>query len=968
MGPLRAVVLPDILGQRADAFFMMRGRGIKAFGRGKNPITRANGFVLCFGFGFEFVLGVKGLIWAEIHASADIMIATSPLLLAGFGRVGGSLNLGPISIGIDAQIEFVLEAEQDFYLFAQVCGRVDLFFFEIEGCVEIEVANPPKRIVPPPGEHPLDRKEGDQVIANVALVDDTYRRIAALASSPGAAETVWPDAIVHLAFAVPPALAPGVAAQFPSVTSTYGVRARAIGSDLLSYEWTLTKLVLLDVTDDPEGAGVPVSGGLSAAWLPGKCGDVGDSAEPAELVLLTPKGDLWLHRTADAGSGLPHDPLGALADICRRDEQAREGWTLGWRSLANSLGFALAPEILSADPADSQVKGVARPGCSLMPGALLDQYSAHELPTPFLFEPAFSVTFATENLERPFPGYLQLPRIGWPPALDRERLTRLEARQTLEISLDDALFDGRLWLTRRIADVFQASVSVTDDRGQSWPPTDEVELSHGFVATAYRAPHGDGVVGLTVVWEVGADVGLFGLGGMTGAAIAAAAARNKASQAAAADLAKAKANNPPKPGDPSKSEFRTVLLPGRLYRIDLDLSWTGKLTSRDDKGTEQTTTATGTEYKPSTAPAAIPCARRFWFRTAKVQEPAIGGDGSLVPLMLTIPKFGDGDMFAFKKRKRDLFHPAMLERYFIGYEPGQSEEARFADDPLLAHFRADHVAILAATYGFELKLGLQRIDAPGAEGNPEFLVAALEALSAPHLLDQVGQRIAEIAQTSVCELPHPGATLAALKPLATEAWYDLHVIAKSVDDDVLDGRLPGVTFRTSRWRGPQDMIDGIGFLRAGSGMRSGDLEWRGGGALNPTVAEGDDAALQAALAAIGIDGLPPPIEPRISVIWRDAAGGGSGWLCAGVLIQAPEPVHRPGRVEVIGLRTNDAAVQFDQRRRDRAGAEMLFLTGQPFLPPAADPFLDLDLLDKATGATISGRLALPHQPHFAEEF
>ena len=44
------------------------------------------------------------------------IIATNPLLLAGSGRVGGSLNLGPISIGIDAQIEFVLDAEQDFYL------------------------------------------------------------------------------------------------------------------------------------------------------------------------------------------------------------------------------------------------------------------------------------------------------------------------------------------------------------------------------------------------------------------------------------------------------------------------------------------------------------------------------------------------------------------------------------------------------------------------------------------------------------------------------------------------------------------------------------------------------------------------------------------------------------------------------------------------------------------------------------
>lgn len=973
-GPIRATVLPDIAGQHADAFVMMRGHGITAFGRGRQPVTVSNGFVLAFGFGFEIVFGVEGLIWAEVHASADILLATNPLLLAGFGQVGGSLNLGPISIGVDAQLEFRLEEAQDPYLFAQVCGHVDLFFFEIEGCVEIEFASPPVRTVPLPSEHPLERREGDAVLANVALIDHTYRKVADFATEPGSAATVWPDTLLHFAFATPPTLAAGIAPQFPALHGTYGSRARPIGSELLSYQWELTKFELRDVTGNETGAGDLVGGELSCAWLPGKTVDVDAAPEPAELVLLTPKGELWLSRLADAGQNLPHDPIDKLSEICSMAAAAQMGWTLGAHVTSNKSGFELRPEYLDPDPTVSQLRGIARPGCSLFGEGLLDAYSAQTLPSPILFEPYRILSLREPaNLIREFSAVLVLGTITWPRAMEVQGVL-LEATHTLTIALEDLLHDGVLCLIYETRDPGLRPLIRVDDGVENWQPIGEAPLVDGVTAIAFRSPSGAGRSGLTVTWPINVGLGFLGLGGITAAALAAAARRNEARQSKAEQLAKTKERGPPKSSDDTSSYWPTVLKPGRTYRVDVDLAWKGRLTVRDDQGTKTHIEASGAQYQPLATVGLRDCKRSYWFKTAKLKPALAGPDGLLRPIMADVPLFGSADRLAFKKTRVDLFHPAMIERYFLGYEPAQSEYNRFCDDALKAHFSADHIAALAHTYRFELKLGLQRTDVPGDEGKLNLLGVAIEALSAPHLLDGLDKRLADTAMTSRCALPSPGTTISTNKPLASRAWYDLFVLAKSEEDAVLDGRLPGVTFRTSRWRNPGEMIDAIEFRRSGLGTRSGDLEWRGNGSLSPEIAEDDDALFQATLAAFSFDGMASLDRSRISVVWTTSENAPPGWLCAGVLIEAPEPIHRPGRVHVVGLSASAPTVAFNLRRRDRSGAQLIFLTNAPFVPrplfiegQLVEPNLRLELKDLATGLPIIGRLRLPLQPSFAEE-
>ena len=83
-------------------------------------------------------------------------------------------------------------------------------------------------------------------------------------------------------------------------------------------------------------------------------------------------------------------------------------------------------------------------------------------------------------------------------------------------------------------------------------------------------------------------------------------------------------------------------------------------------------------------------------------------------------------------------------------------------------------------------------------------------------------------------------------------------------------------------------------------MTTGDLAITNPAALVPAVAEGDDQAFQNALVALGLDGWPLAEAPRLSHLWVPVEGG--GWRFAGLMIELPEPIHRPGRFELDGLR------------------------------------------------------------------
>jgi hypothetical protein len=987
LGPIRATILPDLVPAEADAYLMLRGRGIQRWPRG-GSLTITDGFVLAFGFAFEYTLGITGIVWAEIHAGADILIATRPLTLAGFGAVGGSLNLGPFSIGVDAALSFIAVANADPYVHARLCGHIDLFFTSIEGCVEISVNNPPTLAVPPPDVHPLDDVQKGVIAGDLAfLIDDRYRRVGRMARSPGAVrneDCVWPDTLLHLSFAVSPKLGPGYVVRLgPGATNPQftpidsyptGLAAEPVGSDMLRYEWTLTGLALYDVTDDPGGAGTLVPGPLSAAWQVGKDGDIGTRPQPGDLVLLTYQGDLILDRLADAGAGLPHDPLTDAASACHGEGKPEIGWAVGFDVTPLDGGFLMPADPISPDPCVSRFTAVLTQRTPLVPNLPLGPATAALLPSPYDFTPAWLDLFSPPlRLERDFLGLLVLAAVTG-PATGKVRLPPLQSAQVVP---QEPLVDGRLWLVvdGPLEQADRPLLAVRDDRADAWANTERRTLPDGRTALRFSPTVGGPVTWVEIDWLVGRMVGVLGIGGVTATAQAAAAARNTARQAEASRQAEAAATQPQQADDDVGAGVHCVLAPGRLYRLDVAMSWDGWIYKQDENGAKQPAGQESgrTDYTPAGG-GSTPTNRSYFFRTTPKPTKVTSS---------AIPPYGAAKHVEFIHRRRDLFDPHMLARHLLGYTPSQTETARFCDDPVNAHFSAAHVTTLAKKYGYTLKLGLQRVDVPGADGEPIVLNPLWVALNEPGLLTGADRRRYEVASKAICPVPKPGGTLTAMHPLSAEAWYEVYALAESDDKSVLDGRLDGVTFKTSRWRNPAGMLAGIGFKTGDLQAPAGDIEILRFPPLGPPVVDGSDADFEAALDAIGVSGWPPTGEPRLSAIWLRTEGAAPpAWRCAGLLAESPEPIDRPGRAELAALRLVMQplpAGTFDIRRSDRTRSRILFLCSTPFVPATwrrrllfgplvtVHPTIAMDLVDRATGTTLTGSLQLPLEPRFAQE-
>jgi hypothetical protein len=991
MGPMRAVVFPDLIGLSADAYLMLRGRGMQKWPRG-GPISIADGLVIAFGFGYDTTIGEKPIAWADVHASADILLATHPLTLAGFGAVGGSLNLGPFSIGVDATLNLLAVENTNPYVQAKLCGHIDLFFTDVEGCVEISINNKPALEVPLPDVHPLDDVQNGVIQGDrVFLIDDRYRRIATMPRSPdglGARDAVWPDTLLHLGFAVSPNLAPGYVAftsllplvhQFTSIDLyPCGVAAKPVGNDMLRYEWTLTRLALYDVTADVHGAGTLVPGPMSAAWQAGKDGDLGRRPQGGDLVLLTYQGDLFLDALADAGAGLPADPLADASTACQREVNATEGWAVGYDAATVDTTFVMPSDPLVPDPCVSRFTATVTQGVSILPGIPLATNTAALMPPPYDFTAASLETFAPSlMLERAFGGALDLAIVAGPDAGPDMRM-RMPPIQTAMLQPDQPLISARVWL---LLDGGLApadpGVVVIDSRGETWSNTDRKMLPIGRTALRFAPVTSGSIEWIEVRWVIGRRVGVIGLGGITQAALDAATQRNAAQQAAAKQQAGAAAKQPQQAEDTAGAGVHAILKPGHIYRLDVGMGWEGWLYQQDENGkkTLANHVAGQTTYQPRGGGAQVSTDRSFFFRTTP--KPATGG---IAPVAL--PLYGEAKYVSAIRIRRDVFDPVMLSRFLLGYTPAQTETARFCDDPLNVHFSAAHVIALAKAYGYTLTHGLRRVDAPGADGDAIELNAKWIGLQETSLLHGADARRMQVATTAICAMPKPGGTLQSHHPLEPLAWYELYALAKSDDPAVADGRLDGVTFRTSRWRNPAEMLAGVGFKSAPQ-PASGDIEIRRLPAPAAPSVDGSDADFEAALDAIGLDGWPPASDARASIVWlRQDGNVAPAWLCAGLLLESPEPVDRPGRVELAVLRVvmqPSPLGAFDIRRSDRTRSRILWLCSQPFTPRSwlqrtlfrppqrVYPTIALDAVDKAAGVALSGSIALPLVPSFAAE-
>ena len=986
IGPISAKVLPDILGIGAEAYLMARGKGITAWPYNRAlpgpPINLSDGFVIAFGFALQTAFGVKPIAWADLYASLDLLVGAKPPTLAGFGRAGGSLNLGPFSIGVQAQVTFFAQGANR-YFWAEVTGRIELLFFDVEGRVTIAFGTSGVPNLPPPDRHPLDRinENGMRIGSTAVLTDDSYRVLLHLFELPDQVgdNRVWPDAMIALPFAITPAIGPDAGLQFPGVLGPGATPpAKTIGTEMLSYHWRLDGVTLVDVTDEADrvnGAGVLPAAELSSRWQAPRSG----AGDVSELLLFSISGDLWVNRRPDGGRELPHDPLDQNAKICHRRPQAEPGWAIGYLAQMEDGGFRLPPDPVSISAL------VSRVAVHMGHFALTPSWKTVPLGTVFTLPEPFSLWSASidsfENaldigLDRQFAGEIVAPNLHW--LADQDISVLIEAgpfaAQRIALDLDEPITRGLLLLTgdeRIFLNEERFYGVIVEDGLERWTQEDRIGLEDGRVVAAFRQQSSQPVGLIQVSWPLNGPLGVIGLRGLTKTAEDAAATETTAIGNLIDILSKAKADKVKTDPLVFNKHQRVILRPGRLYRLDIEMSWSGELYKQDDKGSRTLVTkvADQNSYAPPGGGATSTNRKLFFGTTSKVASAAT-------------PTAGEAKYAGWLHHRQDVFEPQMIERHLGGYEPAQSAEFRFRKDPIRAHFTQNHVAALAKAYGFKLKVAIRRIDRP-AGVDPDPIDPSWSAATDPKFLGIADQCRYADAKSSDCLLPLPGAT-ATLDNLELdpETWYEVYVLAASTNAGFADGRLPGVTFRTSRWTTPETMLAGLGFTSAAvpqsETVMLGDLAIKTTALAGGLVIEDDDQGFQHALGDLGLEGWPIALTPRLSRLWT--ADGTGGWRFAGLMIESPEPIHRPGRLELAGtsltleIGAAGPLPSFGTRRRDRSGSRLMYLTASPFpvMPPPGTASVALTAMSRrggpgTSGVAVIGRLSLPHMPGFAED-
>ncbi|AYG03369.1 hypothetical protein [Gryllotalpicola protaetiae] len=120
------------------------------------PPLGADGLAFATGFHFDAVLmGSKAIgLYLECAAGFDAILAPDPLYIGGIIYVSGELRLWIIGISASAKLVVIYQGKDDsLYVHGEVHGKVDLFFFSIEGSVELTIGTDPGD--PPPTVQPL---------------------------------------------------------------------------------------------------------------------------------------------------------------------------------------------------------------------------------------------------------------------------------------------------------------------------------------------------------------------------------------------------------------------------------------------------------------------------------------------------------------------------------------------------------------------------------------------------------------------------------------------------------------------------------------------------------------------------------------------------------------------------------------------------------------------------------------------
>jgi hypothetical protein len=147
-----------------SGYLMIHGNGVAIPGL---PAV-SSGLGIATGFHISAVLmGSKAIgLYLEVAAGFDAIVGFDPFFIAGKIYARGELRLFIISIGASAELTVMVGkrvvggvVEDQPYVHGKVCGSIDLFFFEIKGCVSLTI-----------GSEPDDDPAARPLVAGVSLV------------------------------------------------------------------------------------------------------------------------------------------------------------------------------------------------------------------------------------------------------------------------------------------------------------------------------------------------------------------------------------------------------------------------------------------------------------------------------------------------------------------------------------------------------------------------------------------------------------------------------------------------------------------------------------------------------------------------------------------------------------------------------------------------------------------------------
>jgi hypothetical protein len=133
---------------RVAGYLMIHGKGIQ-----DSPLLPNGAYAVAAGIRAAFTWGPEDIgLYLKVAAQADVGISFKPFMIAGRLSISGALHLFIIGIEVSADADVLLTASS-FFICAEVCGSVDFFFFEVEGCVTLKLGSQP----PLPPAEPLVR-------------------------------------------------------------------------------------------------------------------------------------------------------------------------------------------------------------------------------------------------------------------------------------------------------------------------------------------------------------------------------------------------------------------------------------------------------------------------------------------------------------------------------------------------------------------------------------------------------------------------------------------------------------------------------------------------------------------------------------------------------------------------------------------------------------------------------------------